>query len=329
MKVARTIIIFFSVALCGVVNAKEVEIYGGLWGGWKGWAGKTSGYYACGAELRFEDPGGDDTAGNGLKLRFCDLKNWNSKKTTTVYSGKWGGWKGMKMCPFGKYIGGARVRFEDRQGGGDDTALNGLEIRCVDRYWKGTENIMVYEGVWGDWKPWVNSAGNLVEDARVRFEDPGGDDTALNGIRFWFVSVLPPSLTWKKWKNEKMEGKKIDNCQGRIGSYCERRRTWLATENCNTYSEHFDVCNEILQDKCKNFAGHTSADSCDARRDSHKFHEIGNCKQKAKCIIDTYEQKQCMAKIDNCEVVECTGSKAIDSSCNKCKYESEGFFFPL
>merc|ERR1711937_775718 len=151
-----------------------------------------------------------------------------------------------KMCPFGKYIGGARVRFEGKRGGGDDTALNGLQIRCVDRYWKGLADIEVYKGLWGGWKSWVSSEGNLVKDAQVRFEGRQGssDDTALNGIKFSVGSV--PSPEWNREKYETTHGKQIDGrCQATLGSYCERLRTQLSTKNCNTYSIHFDVCKQI------------------------------------------------------------------------------------
>ena len=47
-------------------------------------------------------------------------------------SGKWGYWYPTheEECPRGWFINGFRVRFEPRQGKGDDTALNGLMIRC-------------------------------------------------------------------------------------------------------------------------------------------------------------------------------------------------------
>ena len=52
----------------------------GRWMGWKGT--HDNGVYAYGAELRFEDSqgGGDDTAANRLKLRYCRLDNWHSQR---------------------------------------------------------------------------------------------------------------------------------------------------------------------------------------------------------------------------------------------------------
>jgi len=178
-----------------VAGNQDLEIYNGLWGGWKHWVGATGGgLYACGAQLRFENNqgGGDDTAANGLTLKFCGLRNWNFQQTKTIYSGNWGDWRNMAMCPYGKYIGGAVVRFEDNQGGGDDTALNGLGLWCVDKNWRGGQWKEVFGGLWGNWKSWGYRVGKLVKKARVRFEDNqgGGDDTALNGIHF---NIEPPN----------------------------------------------------------------------------------------------------------------------------------------
>ena len=95
------------------------------------------GMYACRAEIRFENSegNGDDSAANGLKLTFCGLHEWRIQVVRQVYPGVWGQWKGMQMCPYGMYIGQARVRFEDADAR-DDSALNGLEIKCVDKDWK-------------------------------------------------------------------------------------------------------------------------------------------------------------------------------------------------
>ena len=50
-------------------------------------------------------------------------------------------WKGIQMCPRNKYIGAAKVRFENFQNGRDDTGLNGLKMYCVDRYSREAEYI--------------------------------------------------------------------------------------------------------------------------------------------------------------------------------------------
>ena len=141
-------------------NKSNLMIYWGLFGVWKEWKkSPTTKFYACGANLRFyDDDGGDDqTAADGLRLKYCDLNNWsNSQKEVEVWGGtpNWGTWKGMKMCPANQFIAGAQVRYEDHQGGGDDTALNGLKIYCAPKNTNtGGSWVEVFGGIWGVWKP--------------------------------------------------------------------------------------------------------------------------------------------------------------------------------
>jgi len=145
------------------------------------------GLYACGAQLRFEgnQGRGDDTAANGLQLTYCGLKNWYTQESRLIWGVNWGSWTAMKMCSEGKYIGAASVRFEDPIDE-DDTALNGLQIYCVEKNWSKGKVVMVYAGIWGVWQPWAYKVHKLVKGAKVRFEDSqgDGDDTALNGIYF-------------------------------------------------------------------------------------------------------------------------------------------------
>ena len=44
--------------------------------------------------------------------------------------GYWGTWWGWTDCPQYTYVCGARVRIEGDQGGGDDTAMNGIQLKC-------------------------------------------------------------------------------------------------------------------------------------------------------------------------------------------------------
>merc|ERR1712038_1558956 len=170
-------------------GTEDITVYSGNWGGWKSWQQiPYKGYYACGAELRVEDKQGlgDDSAANGLKLRFCNYDQWNKQlQDVMVYPGKWGSWKGMVMCPRGRYIAGARVRYEDPVGAGDDSALNGLSIWCVSKDFRYGDVEVVHNGSWGSWKPWAYRSKKFVTGAEVRFEDHqgGGDDTAMNGLK--------------------------------------------------------------------------------------------------------------------------------------------------
>lgn len=185
----------------------EISIYDGIWGNWKHWVSGKGGMYACGAELQFEghQGGSDDTAANGLKFKYCGLKDWHTQNTQTIWTGNWGTWMGMQMCQPEHYIGAARVRYEDD--GGDDTALNGLQIFCVKQDWLVSGHyVMVYAGMFGSWKPWNYQTYKLVKSAKVRYEDSQGhdeDDTAMNGIRFiiekpnYSISQKPIAGEWE------------------------------------------------------------------------------------------------------------------------------------
>merc|ERR1712165_422203 len=105
----------------------------------------------------------------GLKLRFCNYDQWDKQlQDVMVYPGKWGSWKGMVMCPRGRYIAGARVRYEDPVGTGDDSALNGLSIWCVSKDFRYGDVEVVHNGSWGSWKPWAYRSKKFVTGAEVR-----------------------------------------------------------------------------------------------------------------------------------------------------------------
>ena len=44
--------------------------------------------------------------------------------------GHFGGWRGWTGCPAGQFMTGVKARIESNQGGGDDTAMNGIRFRC-------------------------------------------------------------------------------------------------------------------------------------------------------------------------------------------------------
>jgi len=50
-------------------------------------------------------------------------------KEHTVHGGWWGGWHD-KTCADNEYVCGIKVRVEGKQGGGDDTGMNGLKMKC-------------------------------------------------------------------------------------------------------------------------------------------------------------------------------------------------------
>merc|ERR1712156_583816 len=169
----------------------EVSLYDGNWGTWSGFQDLGPNWYVCGASLRVEaDQGsGDDTAANGLILWYCDADDWYNQQSAVIHSGYWGDWSDRAMCPEGQYVTGGNVRYEFPIDG-DDTALNGLQIQCGGSTWH-----TVHNGYWGSWigERTFSKPGWAVTSARVRVESEGGDDTAMNGIRFVFSPVAGDS----------------------------------------------------------------------------------------------------------------------------------------
>ncbi|WP_437830834.1 hypothetical protein [Sorangium sp. So ce1153] len=118
--------------LCQDARGNTIEwisSYDGLWGDW-GNAASCSGAanFLTSAQLRVEGSRGgrrDDTAANDVKF---GCRNGGTAYTTN--GGGWGGWRDWAYCPTGTAVCGLSIRFEDSQGGGDDTAMNGLKLHC-------------------------------------------------------------------------------------------------------------------------------------------------------------------------------------------------------
>lgn len=69
---------------------------------------------------------GDDTAINDIDL-YC---NNGGKYISAPVKANWGSWKPVQRCPSGQAVVGILTQVEPSQGGGDDTALNGLKLYC-------------------------------------------------------------------------------------------------------------------------------------------------------------------------------------------------------
>ena len=145
----------------------------------------------CFQDLQGSD---DDTAANGIRLKFCDYSDWNNQTLHMIYEGNWGLWKGVKMCQYGYYIAGGQVHYEDP--GGDDTALNGLCILCFNRDFQDCKWVTVYGGLWGSWKP-IQYKPKFVTKENLWFEYHQGrrDDTTINGSKNFLKNPLDTSLT--------------------------------------------------------------------------------------------------------------------------------------
>jgi len=73
---------------------------------------------------------GDDTAANNMN-GICTLSNGQVKKLQGDGM-HWGHWTAEQHCQHGFAICGIRTQVEGRQGNGDDTSLNNVQMRCCN-----------------------------------------------------------------------------------------------------------------------------------------------------------------------------------------------------
>ena len=101
-------------------------------------------------------------------------------------NGFWGNWGNIATCPDGQFVYGYRLRSENNQHGGDDTALNDIQLRCSDKtLQENYKTIHSSYSSWGTFSPLVYCHGsdNPVIGFRMRMEPRvDGDDTTANDV---------------------------------------------------------------------------------------------------------------------------------------------------
>ncbi|XP_062255344.1 vitelline membrane outer layer protein 1 homolog isoform X2 [Platichthys flesus] len=104
----------------------------------------------------------------------------------TVPNGQqFGTWRRPEMCPDQYFAVGFSTRVEPKQGGGDDTAMNGIRLICGkdgDR----THIVESHPGFWGEWSNPQYCPGGVLTCFQLRVATLQGndDDTAVNNIKF-------------------------------------------------------------------------------------------------------------------------------------------------
>lgn len=186
---------------------------GGKWGGWlQGGVSHfkfcDTGEYIIGFKMLAEKKqrNGDDTSTNNIRFECTDGKEIIIKTPT-----KYGRWNELDTCP-GKtpFVVGFRTRVESDQRRGDDTAFNGLTLKCNENH------LMGQNGHWGKWGAWQEFP---LTDAACGFNlkseksQGNGDDTALNSIAIAYCSYQDkgtlPSL--KSWMSSLNGNVKLNN----------------------------------------------------------------------------------------------------------------------
>ncbi|KAK2850878.1 hypothetical protein Q5P01_007154 [Channa striata] len=149
-------------------------------------------------------------------LSWMPWVSGQSRHLAVGNGGPWGDWGRMELCPEGHYASGFSLKVERNQGRGDDTALNGIRLYCVDpgnnvngQYTTiessvGGGNLSLVNG-WGEWTSvkWCLSQYLVSFMLRVEPHQGDGDDTAANNIKFSCSGsggqLDGNGLTWGSW----------------------------------------------------------------------------------------------------------------------------------
>lgn len=125
------------------------------------------------------------------------------RTSSSASDGYWGGWGPLATCPAGKYVWGFRLKSE--LPGGDDTALNAIEMYCST---DGSLPIKSKEGPWGKevkGPVFCSQSDGPVTGFKIKIEKPvgDGDDTAAGNVRLICKNgkelKLEPSAQWGDW----------------------------------------------------------------------------------------------------------------------------------
>lgn len=106
----------------------------GLWGDWDNSVNNpepqtclSGGFNRARMKMEPDAGVGDDTAANYVEFGCSDNTH------LTMADTGWGSWGDWAQCPASTEICGLKVRVEEAQGDGDDTALNGLVLECCPK----------------------------------------------------------------------------------------------------------------------------------------------------------------------------------------------------
>lgn len=119
--------------------------------------------------------------------------------------GNWGDWGGWQYCPAGSFAAGYSMKVEGRQGDGDDTAVNGIKLYCVNNRGKRVATVTSAVGPWGDWREGASCPGSFLQSAGMKYEAHAKDidDTATTSLRFKCLNnatvQASGTMKWGTW----------------------------------------------------------------------------------------------------------------------------------
>eukprot|EP00727_Mastigamoeba_balamuthi_P003517 m51a1_g13162 hypothetical protein (491) ;mRNA; r:59615-62286 len=119
---------------CSNTSGQQLSVFRphssvGPWGTWDQTQLCPSGAFIAGFKVQYESSSETETTGLNRIMFIC-----RSAETVT-FSGElgktsWGEWSQEYLCPPGHAVSAIQTRLQPRQGRGDDTALNGIRMRC-------------------------------------------------------------------------------------------------------------------------------------------------------------------------------------------------------
>ncbi|GGA02670.1 hypothetical protein [Okeania sp. KiyG1] len=125
------------------------------------------------------------------------------------FGGHWGNWGNQQQCSTDQWVLGGELKVETRRGSGDDTALNGIYLRCgTHKDPARIKEISSLAGSWGNkFELGTCKKGYYVVSGRLRIEPKlgSGDDTGAVDAQFWCEdgTSLQTSyqLDWGGWSS--------------------------------------------------------------------------------------------------------------------------------
>jgi hypothetical protein len=122
------------------------------------------------------------------------------------YSGNWGNWGNWQYCPKDSFATGYAMKVEPKLGSGDDTAVNGIKLYCVNKLsGKRVATITSRVAPWGSWREGASCENGALNSSAQSFEPHHDDldDTATNSVRFKCTSgeaiQSAGSMPWGRW----------------------------------------------------------------------------------------------------------------------------------
>jgi plastocyanin len=145
---------------------------------------------------RFENPGdykvrlrvsnANGSSDSETVIRVLSKKGEPVAQRIGSFGGSWGGWTAQfQKCPGATLAYGFEDKVEPSQGGGDDTALNGIKLWCVNLPDLQSNNyITSSSGQWGNWSERMDCGDrkSYLVGARLRIEPSQGSDDDTGGV---------------------------------------------------------------------------------------------------------------------------------------------------